>query len=516
MSFLCENITMLAVAALASALVWVFGGTRGDFLPKFVPWLVVILAEIMLCFPQRHRDESTYGARERAWSAIKRDPVVWIALAFLALLAVPFVNNGLCEFCDAAIIATGVDPAPPLPVLPFCVNRLDHFSVFLWFASALTAMIAVRHCLVRRGKRLLVHFLVWNGVAVAAFGFLQGAMGAPGPFWRTDPGTPFGASYFFATFGYPNMAGDYFTVLFGLSVALWRDRIDELDRVRATMSSSEAKVGQRGQWWRRHYPAIPTAICFFAAINSLSRAAIILTTATAALYFVHTLVGYLAGLKKAKRVVVGTWCTMAFLVLTFFAMKFMPENVRKEVDTLDATTVLNRVSGKGADYERMATAIWGDHLLFGCGGWGYKHFAPTKLPAKDRGKLAYAVGGANVHNDYLQFLAEHGLVGFGALVAAVVLLLWPIGCGWYGMAKGLRFKTGKDLPPKPVQIFVLPAAVLFILIAIGTTLVHAFGDCPLRSPAILTQFFIALAVLPGFMPKDGQYVHHHHHHHHHH
>ncbi|MBQ3343083.1 MAG: O-antigen ligase family protein, partial [Kiritimatiellae bacterium] len=143
-----------------------------------------------------------------------------------------------------------------------------------------------------------------------------------------------------------------------------------------------------------------------------------------------------------------------------------------------------------------------EHKLFGVGGWGYVHFCLPMMTPEERDDVQM-VGGINVHNDYLQFLAEHGVVGFGALVTMVVLLVWPVGHVWRRMARKTRFMKPKDLPPKPVQIFVLPAPAFCLLVAITCTLVHAFGDCPLRSPAVLTLFFVTLAAMPGFLPEKG-------------
>ena len=106
-----------------------------------------------------------------------------------------------------------------------------------------------------------------------------------------------------------------------------------------------------------------------------------------------------------------------------------------------------------------------------------------------------------MHNDYLQFLVEHGLVGLGALVAFALLLLWPVFRTWAWLVKGSRFQSKRDRPPQPVQIFALPAPAFCILTADSVALLHAFGDCPLRSPAILTLFFVSLAAIPGFLPK---------------
>jgi O-antigen ligase len=187
-------------------------------------------------------------------------------------------------------------------------------------------------------------------------------------------------------------------------------------------------------------------------------------------------------------------------VVLFFSSVFMPENIRREVDTLDTAAVLDRVTGKGQYHVRVATEIWKEYPLFGCGGWGYRHFCIPKMTEAEY-KHIQSVGGINVHNDFLQFLAEHGTVGFGAILAMFVMLCWPVAVAWSALAKAVRFAKPRDLPPKPVQLFVMPAPVFFIAAAIVATLIHGFGDCPLRSPAVLSLFFAALAAMPGYIPK---------------
>ena len=70
MSFIRNNIAVLAIFALTASYAWVFGGTRSDTLPLFVPWLWAFLIDIMLCFPQRRAGENSYTARERVWEEI--------------------------------------------------------------------------------------------------------------------------------------------------------------------------------------------------------------------------------------------------------------------------------------------------------------------------------------------------------------------------------------------------------------------------------------------------------------
>lgn len=495
----------MAVALVASIMVWLFGGARGGLLVPVVPWLFVLLVEILFFFPQRRQGEMSLMARERVRRDLRKDPLTWLSFGFLVLLLIPFVNNGLCPICDHQRIAQGVDPNPPVPFIPFCVDRLDHLNVVLWFATALPAMLLVKHGLTRAGKRLVIEMIVWNGTAAAVLGFIQGATGAQGPYWTALPPSK-NAVDFFSTFGYPNMGGDYFTTLFGLSLALWRHHVEVVRQDLKLKDVSHLAGNSRGLFWRKHYFLIPAVICFYAAINTLSRAAIILATLTAVIYFLHTFISFLSRLPRVRRVMIGAWSLLGLGLVVFFSLTFMPENLQREVGTLNSNEILTRVTGKGQYHVEIATEVWKDHKVFGCGGWGYLHFCVPKMVElkKDLSQLQ-VIGGINVHNDYLQFLAEHGIVGFGILVALVVLLVWPIGREWRKLARDTRFMKGRDLPPKPVQIFVLPAPVFFILVTVLATLIHAFGDCPLRSAAVLTLFFISLAAMPGFMPRRAHH-----------
>ena len=503
MSFLFNNFPVLAVALTASLLAWLFGGTDGSVLLKVAPWLIVLLLETLIAFPQRREGESSYDARERVWKTFKRDPLCWAVLGLAVLLAIPFVNTGLCANCDAALIAAGASPKPPIPVLPFCVDRLSHLNVFLWFALTLPMILIVRHGLNHHGQRLLIKLLVWNGVALSVLGFVQQAAGAPGPLWSEDSGVDQSSvGTFFSSFGYPNMGGDYFVVLFGLAAALWRDHFELMQKVLKDQAVNGSVSRKNKSFWHRNYFLIPAGVFFFSALATLSRAAILLAVVTATVYILHSLISLLKRKRRAERVRIGTVCVAVLGLLVFFATIFAPSELRREVNTLDTTGVLDRVTGRGYYHSRVATEVWLDHLLFGCGGWGYPHHCIQKMTS-DELKSIQMVGGINVHNDYLQFLAEHGLVGFGLMVVIVILLLWPIFVDWRRLAKQARFMKGKDAPAKPVQIFALPAPVFFMLTTTVATFIHGFGDCPLRSPAVLSLFFITLAALPGFMHKKG-------------
>ena len=520
MQFLYKNVVAIHVFVVCALFAWLFGGTRAEYILPVMPWVTVLLLEVMICFPQHHNGETTYEARERVGDAMRKDPLVWVSLGLIVLLAIPFLNFGLCPICDYPAIQAGADPMPVIPFFPFCVNRLEHLNVFLWFVPTLVAVVATKHALLKSGKRVLMSFMVWNGLALGILGAIQQMTAAQGPLWVEEC---FQKSYFFSTFGYPNMAGDYFTTLFGLSVGLWRWNLDEIAREDAEVNdganaagsaeghrhhhgSSNRGIGKR-QFWKKHYYLIPAVIFFFCALDTLSRASVMMVTALAIIFFMHSFVSFLSKMKKAQRVRSGVISAAILLLIALCAVLFMPDDLNREVKSVDTTGVLDRVTGKGQYHVRVATEIWKDNWLFGVGGWGYRHFSRQYMTDKELRQIQ-SYGGANVHNDFLQFLVEHGLVGFGLMTAVVILLLLPLGRAWRLMVDSVRFVSAKMQPPRPVQLFVVPAPVFCILATSAATVIHGFGDCVLRSPAVLSLFFVSLASMDGFLPRIKHTKHH--------
>lgn len=479
MSFLHKNIAVVFVFLVPGVLAWLYGGCVNSVVRPVLPWLVAFMVEMGLCFPQKHEGETTDEARRRVWKGVSRDPLTWVSVAFLALMCVPFSNVGF---------------TPPVKIIPYCIEPEWHYNVLQWFLAALPTAVIARHALTRSGKRLLVEMLVWNSVALAVLGFVQLIAEAPGPLWADSSKNP---TFFFSTFGYPNMAGDYFAVMFCLSVAQWRSKVDYV-RHEIEHTRRKDRIPRHKLFWMKNYYFIPMAINFFAAVNTLSRAAIMLVSLSAVLLFAHTMVVSLARLSKAERVKAGAFHALIVMSIAIAVALFMPDGVHREMKTVDSRGTLDRVTGRGENHTTMATQIWREHLLFGCGGWGYARICDEMIPAG----TYRSPGSAHVHNDHLQFLAEHGLVGYGLLVAAVVLLMLPVGRSWITLSKGVRFLPVKRQPPPPQSFFALPGAAFAALVAATIPLVHAFGDCPLRSPAILTLFYATLACIPGYLPRE--------------
>lgn len=482
---------------------WLFGGLRPAPLLAVMPWVWAFAFEAMLFFPQRRPYEDMVSARQRTLRGLRRDPLLYFVVAFLVLLSIPFLNVGLCQSCDYPSILAGHDPSPTLPFLPFCVNVREHLGVFIWFLPAFTAMLAARHALIRNGKRALVEAMAWNAAALAVLGFIQIATKAQGPFWTRllslDWNSP---TYFFSAFGYPNVGGSFFILGMAMSIGCWLTHAAET----AAISVKEVTNGQGerflGRFIRSHYCLVAAMLNFFGALNTMSRAAIILTLSTAALAFAYFEVSLLFARKqRVRRFKNAAYAAGGAMVLLVIAFVFAPDNLTRELNTLTSTGILDRVSGKAQYHVRVSTSIMKDYPFFGVGGWGYRHFALQYMRDDELAQMQKE-GGANVHNDYMQFIVEHGLVGVALLLMALLSLLIPILRDWYLLYRAARFTKSDKAPPTPRGLYCLPPGTFWILVGCACVLIHAFGDCPFRSGAVLSTFFVALACADGFIPRD--------------
>ena len=52
-----RSIPALLIFPTLAALTWIRGGTHGDMLVPTVPWLLALVFEVLICFPQRHYGE---------------------------------------------------------------------------------------------------------------------------------------------------------------------------------------------------------------------------------------------------------------------------------------------------------------------------------------------------------------------------------------------------------------------------------------------------------------------------
>ena len=446
------------VAFAAAAVAWALGGTMSGLLFKVASVSMACLMAATFVWPQCLPGECLAEARVRVRRSLRADPLTWISLGLVVLLLIPLANVGLCSHCDAAQIAAGADPAPPVAWLPFCLNRRQHLPVPVWYLLALSVMLAVRHGLTSGGRRRFLDLLVWNAVLLAVLGFVQRAMHAPGPLWLSIGGAlpPW---KFFSTFGYVNYGAAYFTMMLCIALALW--------------------AGDAA-WKRRLGIPVRALVLYGAAVGTLSQTAIVFATLVAASGAVFACIVLVQRIRAGMRC--GRWRLLAVAgAVAACAAAFALGDVRLEVSRLGPSAVSERLFGRIGCHRRAAIAVWKDYKLFGCGGRGYMHLGTTKMTAEERKNLE-TLGGAHVHNDYLQLLCEHGAVGLGLMAVLVVVLLRPL---WGGLRRS--------------------SADAFAAAGVLAVLLQALWDCPLACPAVLMALFgLAAAMADEAMASAGR------------
>ena len=476
MNYLLRNLVMLHVLLLATFLTWVHGGTRVDRL-QAVPCLMLLIMSALVALPPMRTSETLPETRRRVWRGILRDPLLYIGLALTALLALQWLNGGRELVLNPVTGKSFFAPAP-WPRLPFSIDPKDSIQQLYWFPPVSLALLAVRHGVTRAGKRRLLLYLVWGGALLSSFGWLQAFSGTKSLFWLTPL-----PAHFFASFGYDNHAGAFFTLLFAVSGGLWFQMVMD----------PENRHGA-------NFQLIPVALNFAGAMGSTSRAAMVLSLIILAGGGIAALLAAWTRLLVGTRFKVVSYAVLA-TVLLIGAWRVFPSTMRHELDTVRAGTFYDETIGGRIIQYRSAWAMTKDHPFVGVGGWGYRQFVHDYVTPAELQKMVEGKGQANVHNDMLQFLAEHGIVGFGLMLAAVAVLVTPILRGAWRLAnttQELEDWTHPYFPP----LLRVPAVIYAVLLGTSATVIHSMIDLPFRSPAILMTWCLLLACAPAFLPTQ--------------
>lgn len=491
MNWLAKHILFFHVAALIIALGWIHGGTRPDWLLPVIPWMALAILQWFLLCPQPKKDEFLLQSRHRIWGLVKRDSLVYVSLVFTVLLFIPFFNVAQAPTLIASTQQWQVFP-PPVKWLPFTPDIRRHGVVLLWFIPAMITVVAVKHGLLKRAKRILLEVICWNGAALALLGFLQLAWKATSILGLTKLDT-----YFFSVFGYVNVGAAYFTLIGALSFGLWLQHAAEDASLTAVSTLDPDEIQPP---FVTHRMIIPTIFCFAGAISTLSRAAIVLCAMLFVFFLAYGLTYIWKRIALGVRISIlsGLSALVFSVVVLFFALKL--EGLKRELSTITVSAVVERVLGKGQNHIRVSKRILADYPLFGVGGWGYPVYQRAYMTPEE-GKSMQIVGGSNVHNDMFQFLVEHGYVGFGLMVSFALLLVIPLGRDIIGFC---RLK-----PSGPYQsgalatvhwFYRIPPVVVAVFAGTSATVLHSFGDLPFRSPAILVVWLVSIVCASGWLP----------------
>jgi len=431
--------------------------------------------------------------------------VIWAGLAFLVLLTIQWWNAGRYPFFhpfDKRWIFT----PPPHPGWPWAVDRNDAAEMLRWFFPAWVLMLAFRHT---RQPAILAKsvawFLVVNAGILAAFGIVQQLSGTHNIFWITPL-----PEHFFASFGYDNHAASFFALFFAFSSGLLlqelslnltrnsRNQDEEFEQKsrRAQrevflpasggtsripsrssrllfkfFSSPNTKLNGSTEAHDRRSLAIITAatcavLCLVAMVLSLSRTGILLAVGLGGMALLVAVRLFWGRISVAHRVTFVSASLMGAAVLFFTVSTLggpaLSREAHKVTTNLDAREFLIGSAAK----------IWSAEPWFGVGGWGFRHYVSVFAAEEPGRKLS--LGFANTHNDFMQFLCEFGVIGFGLMLVALLAYAWP-------MLRQLR----RPLSPGLVMAI---AGLLAVLL-------HSQIDLPFRSPAILYSWLAVVGIV---------------------
>ncbi len=439
--------------------VWAWAGLRPGFQRVGVATAGLLLAAV------------AWEGRGAAVRAALRDPVFQLGLAFLAYLAVQWANAGRTQYFDVGY-RRWTYTNPPWPGWPSAFARADAAQMLAWFFPAWAIAVAIRSG--RMSARVLRQVLLWMAVSaglLATFGLIQFASGTDAIFWTRPLKT-----HFFASFAYGNHAAPYFVLVGALACGLlFREVFDMRNPHRPAL-------GRLRHPGRVALLAASALLCFAGANMGFSRAGVILAGVLAAFVVVY---GWQrawrllspAGRVNGAAVSLAAVGSLYFLVAGFGASGIRTEFTLRSVEPGVLRTLWERIDlelGGRPQYARAAVAIWKEQPWFGVGGWGYKYLVASHVPERSWPALEKR-GWANVHVDFLQFLAEFGAVGMALLLGALAVLA----------RDACDFRRCRQDACWTLSVAGLALTVLFSAI-----------DIPFRCPAILYAWTALLAALP--------------------
>jgi O-antigen ligase len=459
-----EQALLWAVSLQLSFLPWAIGGTR--LWAQWVSFGLAVVAFGLMLLPREYQDVAPGQAPFRlfTWPKLIRFPIFWLGLAFLGYITCQTLNpawhfeslpSGVWWMQKNASYITWLPSGVDVPF-----ERWSPWRLMLIYSSILMTSCAVWVGFTRRRSlQTLFTVLAANAFLLAILGIAQRATNADKIYWFWK--SP--ASYFVSSFIYKNHAGAYFNLVLALcaGVALWHYErsLRRLDK------SSPSGV----------FAFFATAIALV-VVFSYSRTATILMF----VFLVMAAVIFFWRLKRQPGAETRGPLVIVMVVLALGSFIYLGlRSLRTEQFLASIAKLQQQVSEAGlGTRENLATATWEmfqDQPLYGWGGGSYRYL--FRLYQVKHPELVVANGQKqyweHAHNDYVEVLAELGVVGMSLLLAMLTFMAY----------RYLRARAWQN----PVS--------LFGALGCGLVVVHSTVDFHFYNPAILTAFCIILVAI---------------------
>jgi O-antigen ligase len=437
-------------------LVWAVGGRS--------PWIAYatlgfgVVAFVLALWPRRYTGELAPEGdfTLHTWPRVLKFPLFWIGLGFLGYILIGALNPAWERVSEPPYWY--IEARPHQELLPTSVaapfEKMNAWRLLAIYGACWLVMTALWAGLTRRAAaQAILTVLVVNGFVLSLLAITQKMAGATEMLWFIK--VP--AAYFHGTFIYKNHAGAYFNLLLvvTLGLAIWH----HVRSLRRLERGSPAPVFA--------FAVVVMAACVF---MSGSRTAMLLLAA----YLVISLVIYLVW-RSRNRAGPGNPAVSGMLAVCTAALIAASAYFLNLDNSIEQIRLLTTEQGHRAAVEfrvQARNATWDlfrDQPLTGWGAGSFRHAFPIhqqNYPEIFRAGAKNTFFWDHAHNDYVQALAELGVLGFLFPVAGLFWLLYKL------------IRLGSLAHP----------AFLLITFGLGLTLAHAWVDFPLYNVAILTTF----------------------------
>lgn len=404
------------------------------------------------------------------WPKLIRFPIFWLGLLLLGYILTQALNPAWAYFSDSE--RWWLDRLNSIAWLPAGMDTpyadMNPWRVLVIYGTAWLLACALWVGITRRAAvQTLFTVVVVNGALFAIIGILQKVTQAKFVLWGLDSVNR--AGYFFSTIIYKNHAGAYLNLVLILCTGMlyWH------------FSRAERRM-------ERTSPAPVFAFCGvllgMSVLLTNSRAATILLLAFVLIAFIGFIIRCSVYRSETRSPWVITLLCAIFALFIGLGAYFL--NTERAFDRLGKLLEDGKTDSSVVTRTLARQATWQmakDNLVTGWGAGSFRHYFPVyqreypEIYQVSRGpsRPPLTMRWEYAHNDYVQLLAELGLIGAS-------LILAMLACGVRHLMK--------------LRVYARPH-LMFIVLALVITAAHAWVDFQFHNPAILFLWCASAALL---------------------
>lgn len=485
-SFLFSKFALpLHLAFIFGYLAWVQPGPESitSYLP--LAFFSVGLFEITLLFPSARKGEEVAETRSRVLRSILRDPVFYIGIAAFLFIILQTLNGPRELYFDKISKMWRHTPGK-VDFLPACLDQLLSIQGAFWVLTTTVAITAIRFGLGKKARHFFFKVLLGVSSILSIYGLASYAANG-GTFVR-------GALAGFAT---STEAGAFFIMMSSLALGLLLH---------------ELKNDESSEYSLRYLLGV-FLINVAAALYSLSCLSIAALAIAILIIVVYASIFYAKRNNGSLRI-----SSIAALIAIIVVSIFLHYVAYPKNKIHDCTHKI--FHGPWQTQEQIAEAsllrntawrIWDNNNLTGIGTWCYGHEGGMARYIEDD-EWDYLSNPDGRHyicgNDFAQFLAEYGTLGFLILISPFAFL-FMLGatkvflCYKNGSGKRISKKASLEDPESEVigffDIFTTP--IFAAIIAVITATVMSFFVPVFRNPLNILTWSVLFAFICASLPK---------------